>query len=269
MASSIWNRIAPKRDLWAQFTLRAIEMRHRGSTLGFTWSVLNPLLQAGVYVVVFGLIFNGRFNAVPDETGIDFALGVFLGLILFHVVAETISGAPTFIISQPNLVKKVVFPLELLPLSQTSASWFHAMISLSLCLLAQMIIGRGLSTGLVWLPVILLPHLLLTFGLSWLLASLGVFFRDIVQVVQLLTQILLWSSAVFFPTALIQKSPLAWDFLKWNPVLHTLDLARQSVLWHQPLNLTHLTYTWVTGLCMFTVGLVCFRATKRSFAEVI
>ncbi len=264
---SLWSNFAIKRDLWWQFTVRAVEMRHRGSYLGFLWAVLNPLLMAALYISVFGLIYKSRFHARPDETGVDYALGVFLGLILFHLMAETLAAAPTFIVGQPNLVKKVVFPLEMLPLAQLSAYWFHAMISLALCLAAQLVIGRGLAADVLWLPVILLPLLLLTLGLGWFLAALGVFFRDIVQVVPVLGQIMLWTSAVFFsPTAL---PPFAWSILKWNPLLHTVDLARQVVLWHQPMNLSHLAYTWLAGLVALVCGAGFFRATQRSFAEVL
>ena len=264
---SLWNNLAIKRDLWWQFTVRAVEMRHRGSYLGFAWAVLNPLLMAALYVTVFGLIFKGRFHVLPDETGMDFAIGVFLGLTLFHIVAETIAAAPTFIVGQPNLVKKVVFPLEMLPLAQLSAFWFHAMISLVLCLLAQAVLGRGLSADLLWLPLILAPHLLLTIGLGWLLAALGVFFRDIVQVVAVASTIVLYASAVFFSPTIIP--PAGWMILKWNPLLQTVDLARGTVLWHQPVNLHHLAYIWIAGLAMFVFGAWFFRATKRSFAEAL
>ena len=264
---SLWNSIAIKRNLWWQFTVRAVEMRHRGSTLGFIWAVLNPLLMALLYITVFGLVFRQHFNVLPDETGVDFALGVFLGLVLFHLVAETFGAAPTFIVGQPNLVKKVVFPLELLPLAQLSALWFHAMISLALALLASLTVGRGLGPGLLWLPVILLPLLLLTLGLGWLLAALGVFFRDITQIVPLVAQILLWTSAVFFaPQAL---PPALWAVLKWNPLLQTIDLARRAVLWHQPVSLPHLAYTWLAGLAVFFTGIWFFRATRRSFPEAL
>ena len=269
--TSFWNNLSLKRDLWWQFTVRAVEMKHRGSYLGFIWAVLNPLLMAALYVVVFGIIFNGRFHAVPDETGVDYALGVFLGLVLFHLVTETLGAAPTFIVGQPNLVKKVVFPLEVLPLAQLGALWFHALVSLGLFALVALSFGRGLSlAGVLWLPAILLPHLLLTLGLGWLLAALGVFFRDIAQVTPLVGQILLWSSAIFFSTtAIASKSALAWSVLKWNPVLHTIDLARNAPLWDQPLNLLRLGYTWAAGAAVFLAGMAFFRATKRSFPEAL
>lgn len=262
---SFWNHLSIKRDLWWQFTVRAVEMRHRGSYLGFAWSVLNPLLMAALYVSVFGLIFRGRFHVLPDETGPDFAIGVFLGLILFHLVAETLALAPSIIVGQPNLVKKVVFPLEMLPVAQLSALWFHAMISLALCLAAQLMLGRGLGAGLLWLPAILVPLLLLTLGLGWLLAAAGVFLRDIGQVLPVLSQVVLWASAVFYsPGAL---PPAGWAVLRWNPLLHTVVLARETSLWNRPVAPAHLAYTWLAGAAVFFAGAWFFRTTKRSFAE--
>jgi lipopolysaccharide transport system permease protein len=198
--STFLEQLNLKRDLWWQFTTRAIEMRHRGSYLGFIWAVLNPLLMAALYVTVFGVIFQRKFGVTPDETAADYAIGVFLGLILFHVVTETISAAPSCIVGQPNLVKKVVFPLAVLPLAQLGSLWFHALISLALFVLASFVLGHGVSlSGIIWLPVILLPHLLLTLGLGWFLASTGVFFRDIAQVMPLFAQVLLYSSALGSP----------------------------------------------------------------------
>lgn len=266
-APSLWNRFAIKRDLWWQFTVRAVEMRHRGSYLGFIWAVLNPVLMAALYVTVFRLVFKGHFGVLSDETGTDFAVAVFMGLILFHIVAETVAAAPTFIVGQPNLVKKVVFPLEMLPLAQLGAYWFHAMISLALCLLVQGLFGRGFTTSLLWLPVILFPLLLLTVGLGWLLAAAGVFFRDIVQVVPVLSQILLYASAIFFSPHIIPSS--VWAVLKWNPLLHTVNLARHTVLWGQPLNAAHLLYTWLVGGAVFLLGAWFFRTTKRAFSEAM
>lgn len=255
-------------DLWWQFTVRAVETRHRGSYLGIVWAVLNPLLMLCLYGVVFGVFFKNHFNVIPDETGEDFALAMFLGLILFQIVAETIAVSPMVIVSQPNLVKKVVFPLQVLPLAQTGAAWFHFLISLALLLVGTVVVGRGLTVaGLLWLPVILAPAILLTIGLSWLLAALGVFFRDIGQIVPFFTQILLYSSAVVYSVKLIPAS--AWTILRWNPLLHTVQLARNAVLWHTPIELRYLAYTWVCGVAMFVLGGWCFRKMKPAFADVI
>jgi lipopolysaccharide transport system permease protein len=261
---------ARKRDLWWQFTVRAVELRHRGSHLGIIWSVLNPLLMLGLYMFVFGVIFKIKFGVLPQESPVDIALAIFLGLILFHVMAETLGVGPTIIVSNPNLVKKVVFPLEVLPLAQLSAFWFHLLISLVLLLIGILAMGRSLTlTGLLWLPVVLLPHLLLTAGLCWFLAALGVFFRDINQVIQFASQIMLWASAIFYPISRFHGSSAIWAVLKWNPLLQTVQLARAALLWHQPIDLLWLGYTYAAGAVVFFAGHWFFRKTQSAFADVL
>ncbi len=204
-----FHDLARKRDLWWQFTIRTVELRHRGSYLGIVWAVLTPLLMLGLYYVVFGQIFGGSFGVLPDETRTDYALAFFLGLILHQVTSETLSLAPGIILANPNLVKKVVFPLDLLPLAQLGASWFNLLISITLMVLGAVALGRGVTiAGLVWLPVILLPLLLLTAGLGWLFAALGVFFRDLGQIMPFVGQVVLYASAVVYPIAKIPSRDL-------------------------------------------------------------
>jgi len=268
--SSLLTNFARKRDLWWQFTVRAVELRHRGSYLGIIWAVLNPLLMLGLYMLVFGFIFKIRFGVLPHESSVDIALAIFLGLILFHVTAETLGVGPTIIVGQPNLVKKVVFPLEVLPLAQISAFWFHLLISLGLLLIGIVVLGRGLTlAGLLWLPVVLLPHLLLTTGLCWFLAAIGVFFRDINQVIQFVAQIMLWASAIFYPLSRFHGSSVIWNILKWNPLLQTVQLARCALLWHQPINLLCLGYTYAIGAAVFFAGSCFFKKTQSAFADVL
>jgi lipopolysaccharide transport system permease protein len=268
--SSLLTHFARKRDLWWQFTVRAVELRHRGSHLGLLWSVLNPLLMLGLYMFVFGIIFPNKFGVLPNETPVDFALALFLGLILYHVIAETLGVAPTLIVSNPNLVKKVVFPLDVLPLSQIGASWFHLLVSLVLLIIGSLAVGRSLTfMGFLWLPVILLPHLLLTAGLCLLLASLGVFFRDINQMVPFVSNIIMWASAVIYPTSRIRAHHAIWVVLKWNPFLQTVQLARAALLWHQPINLLCLGYTYAAGAAIFFAGRWFFKKTQSAFADVL
>lgn len=264
---SAWQHLARRRDLWWQFTVRTVEMKHRGSYLGMLWAVLNPLLMLGLYFFVFGTIFGGSFHVLPDETKMDYAIGLFLGLIFFNVLAETLATGPMLIVTNPNLVKKVVFPLEVLPLAQLGASWFNFIISLGLLLIGVVTIGRGVTwEGLLWLPLIVLPHLLLTAGLGLLLAALGVFFRDIQHIIQFVAQVVLYSSAVFFSPSIIQPP---WTFLKWNPFLHTVDLARHTLLWHTPLNAYHLLYTYAAGATVLALGAWLFKKMQPAFADVI
>ncbi len=260
-----------KFDLWWQLTVRAVEMRHRGSFLGVVWTVLNPLMSLALYVTVFGFIFPSQFHALPAETTVDYALAVFLGLILFHLAADTIAASPIYIISNPNLVKKVVFPLEILPLANTCALWFHFFISFCLLILACVLTGRFPSLeNLLWLPAIFAPLFFLTQGLSWLLGAIGVFFRDVSQVVGFAIQVVLWTSFVFFSASTVeQKYPKIWEILRWNPLLHTIDLSRRSLLWHQSIDLGYLAYTWIVGLAVFFFGRWFFRKWQPAFADVI
>lgn len=265
---SPFAELARKRDLWWQFTVRTVELRHRGSYLGIVWALLNPLLMLGVYWVVFGLIFGGRYGVLPDEKPSDYVLALFLGLILFQLVAEILATSPALIVTQANLVKKVVFPLEVLPLAQAGASWFHFMMSFVLFAVGSACFGRGLPIGgLLWEPLILLPLLLLSVGIGWICAALGVFLRDLAQAMPFLTQVVLYSSAVFYARTKI--TPAFWAVLKWNPFLHTVLLSRNALLWRAPVDLRALAYTYAVGLAVLLLGRWLFGRLRPAFADVV
>lgn len=262
-AADLWHH----RDLLWQFTQRNVELRHKGSHLGLAWSFLSPLLMLGLYIMVFGYIFGGSFGRVPDESRVDYGLGIFIGLTLFHFTAEVLGTSAGLIVANPNFVKKVVFPLEILPAANTGAAFIHLLISLSLALLSVLLFGRGIESGILWLPVILLPLTLFCLGISWFFSALGVFLRDIGQVMQFLTMALMFSSAVFYSAERIP--PAAWTFLRYNPVLIAIEQARDALLWHRPANLTHLAYLYVVGLLACYLGHAAFRRMKPAFADVL
>lgn len=268
--SALLESFSRRYDLWWQFTVRAVEMRHRGSYLGVLWTVLNPLLSLAMYVTVFGFIAKSHFNVLPHETSVDYSLAVFMGLIIFQLTAETIAASPTYIIASPNLVKKVVFPLELLPLSNICALWFHFLISFVLLLIACVVTSRiPPLSGLLWMPFILAPYVMVTIGLSWFLSAFGVFFRDISQVVVFITQVVLYASSVFYPVAVLRKIHGLWSVLKWNPMLHTVNLSRQALLWNQPISTWEVAYTWVAGFAILFAGRLFFKKWQPAFADVI
>ena len=269
-ASSFRPLVRQHLDLLGQFTVRAIQQRHRGSHLGILWTVLNPLLMLGLYVTVFGVIFGGRFQQGGGDSPLDYAMAVFLGLILFHVLSETLSASPTFVVGNPNFVKKFVFPLEILPLANVGAYWFHFFISLVLLIIGGLLIGHTFTLyGLLWLPAILLPHMLLTIGMAWGLSALGVFFRDITQVTNFFALVALYASAVFFTANAETVPPAIWAVIKWNPFLHTVQQARGVLLWNQPIDFLALGYMWATGLIALTAGWFTFRKMQHAFADVI
>lgn len=256
-----------RRLLW-QFTLRNIELRHKGSHLGLIWSFLNPLLMLGLYVLVFGFIFDGRFRReTAPETRIEYALVVFLGLALHHFIAEIVTGAPVLITGNPNFVKKVVFPLEILPASNVGAAFSHLLITLGLVFTGAVVCGAPLTWGVLWLPLLLIPLLLIAIGSSLGLAAIGVFWRDVGQVMQFSVLALLFASAVFYPISKIP--PAAWGVLRYNPLLLAIDEARGTAFWGRPLNFLHLGYLYIFGICAYWGGANVFRRLRASFADVL
>jgi lipopolysaccharide transport system permease protein len=260
--------IARKRDLWWQFTVRSVESRYRGSYLGILWAVINPMLLLSIYFVVFGLIFGGHFRDQKVESLKDYAMAMFLGLTLYQLLAETLGASPLLITGNSNLVKKVVFPLEILPLAQAGGLWFNLAIGLVLALGGWLVIGNSFTlVGLLWLPVILVPLLMLSAGLAWLFAALGVFYRDLAQAMPFVAQVIMYSSAVFYPVSRI-TGPL-WLVLRWNPFLQTVVLAREAVLWNLPINLRALGYTYAAGIASMIIGRWVFQKLRPAFADVI
>jgi lipopolysaccharide transport system permease protein len=273
MVLGLWAR----RELIGQFTRRNIEIRHRGSRLGAFWALLNPLSMLALYFVVFGVIYDQRFHVLPGETRYDFSLALFMGLALFHAFSETLGWAPGVIVSNPNFVKKVVFPLEALPVAHMGATAFHLLVSLGLVLFGSAFGSAGLSASVLWLPVLILPLLLLALGVAWALAAIGVFIRDIGQITAFLSTALLFASAVMYPPAKIQealhgKPPLVQaglDLLLHNPLLQLIDVARRVVLWHQPMPFDVLLRLYLLSFAVFALGAVLFAVLRKSFAEVI
>lgn len=263
IVAGLWKN----RDLAWQFTLRNIEVRHKGSYLGFFWSLLTPLLTFGLYMLVFGFIFRGRFGVVPHETRSEFALALFIGISIVQLVVEVIATSPMMIVAQPNFVKKVVFPLEILPVAGVGASVFHFFIALAIAVLGVALAGGGLSWSACLIPVIMLPVVLLAFGLGWMIAALGVFLRDIGQAAQFFGQVLMYASAVMYSVRIIPHA--VWIFMRLNPLLQAVELSRDALLWHRPLNSIHLAYLYGFGIAAFILGSAFFQKLKPTFADVL
>jgi lipopolysaccharide transport system permease protein len=276
MSLSLLNPLTPFRELYrhrtllAQFTRRMIEQRHRGSFLGLTWTVLTPLLSLAIYTFVFGVVFPARFTTRATETTLDYALGIFLGLILFNFLSDVLSLSPTTIVSQPNFVKKVVFPLEILPAVAVAAASFNALISFVLALLGVSLLGDGLDWHVFSLVLILPPFLLIACGCAWFFAALGVFIRDIASAMPFFVHALVYMSAVFYPVSLLDKiPPIAKNILLANPLLHAVESTRRAVLWHVSVDSSSLVFLWITGVIVCIAGYAVFHKLRPAFADVI
>ncbi len=276
--SSPWSLLNPwhiLRHLWRhrelawQFALREIELRHRGSRLGAIWALVNPLSMLALYWFIFGVIFGSRFGVLPGETQFDFVLAMFLGLAMFHVFSETLGWAPLVIANNPNFVKKVVFPLEVLPVAKVGDAAYHLAVSLGLVIVGSIFGTAGLSWSVFWLPVLVLPLLMIALGIGWALSAIGVFVRDITQLTPFISTALQFASAVMFAPQRIRDLPHAWEVLRFNPLLQLFDLGRRVVLWHQPMDWGVLGFVYAVALVSLVAGYACFMLLRKSFAEVI
>jgi len=268
---ALLRTLVVQRGLVWQFSERNFHARHKGSYLGLAWAVLSPLLLLGLYFVVFDLIFPGRGSfGVPNESTVDDTLALLLGMTVFRFFGDVIAESPAIIVGSPNLVKKVVFPVEVLPVANLGACCVNFAISMALVLIGMCLFGRGMPATTLWMPVIIVPMALLAAGLSWLLAALGVFFRDVSQVTQFLSVLLLYLSAVFFPPALVvAKAPKLWAVIRFNPVLQIIAMLRNAMLWHQPLNLAHLGWLYAGCGIICMLGYACFALLRSTFADVL
>lgn len=265
MFRSLWRH----RELAWQFAVREVELRHRGSRLGAIWALMNPLSMLLLYWFIFGVIFGGRWGVLPHETQLDYVLAMFLGLGIFQVFADALAWGPIVITINPNFVKKVVFPLEMLPVAKIGDSAYHLCVTLGLVVVGSIFGSVGVTWSMLWLPVLILPLLMLALGMGWILSAVGVFIRDIAQLTPLVATALQFASAVMFAPEKMQKVPYAWDILRLNPLLHILDLGRTVVLWQEPMQWGWLAYIYGSALVTMVVGYACFMLLRRSFAEVL
>lgn len=268
-APSLLQTFWTSRHLLLQFTLRFIQTLTRGSFLGHLWLIITPLLSLALYSVVFGMIMGGDFNRIENPGPYDYTLGIFLGLALLGLVTETMGSAPHTILSQPNLVNKVVFPVEILPVANFAVNLYRFGINSILFFIGLFLLGPPvrLEALLLYPFTAVLPLMLLALGLAWFLSALGVYFRDSTQLMGFLSIALFYSSAVFYSSHLIPEPILA--VLKYNPVLQAIEISRDLFLWDLPVNWKVVLYLYLVGTSSCIIGYFTFKKLKSGFADVL
>jgi lipopolysaccharide transport system permease protein len=262
MCSSLWR----SRSLIHASAKREVVGRYRGSALGLLWSFFNPLFMLTVYTFVFSEIFKARWNA-GSESKTEFALVLFAGLIVFNLFAECINRAPSLILSNPNYVKKVVFPLEILPFVGLLSALYHAVISLGVWLIAYAIFfGTPQPTTLI-LPLIILPFGMFIMGLSWALASLGVFLRDVSQFIGVIVATLMFMSPIFYPASTLPESYR--HILYLNPLTPVIEMTRDVLYWGKFPDIKMLSIYFVATGIIAWLGFAWFQKTRKGFADVL
>jgi len=266
--SALFRNIYHYRYLLIQMTKREISYRYRGSILGFVWSFLNPLLMLAVYTFVFSVVFKARWGSGAGvESRLDFAIILFAGLIVFNLFAEIINRAPSLILGNVNYVKKVIFPLEILPLISIGAVLFHSLVSFIVLLTAELIFKGYIPFTIIYIPVILLPLLIIGLGMSWFLAALTVYIRDTVHVTNIFVTVLMFVSAVFFPiSALPEKYQV---IIRLNPVAAIVEESRNALIFGQAPNWSLVSVMFVIGLFVAVGGYWWFQKMRKGFADVL
>jgi lipopolysaccharide transport system permease protein len=252
--------------IW-QFLHRDISMRYRGTFFGIFWSFLSPLLMLAVYAFVFGFIFKSRFAIDHDEGPLDFSLGLFCGLNLFNLLAEVVTRSPTIILQYPNFVKKVVFPLEVLPVVTTGTAVFHCLIAFVPLALGLGLVHQQIPFTVLFLFLYLIPLALLACGSSWILAAVGVFFRDIQPVLTVAITVLMFTSAIFYPLNAVPENLRAIICL--NPMVHLVQNARAAIIWAVMPDWRVYFLLLAGSLAVFLGGYFVFERSKPAFADVL
>jgi lipopolysaccharide transport system permease protein len=253
-------------ELIVQMTKREVLGRYRGSVLGLFWSFFNPILMLTIYTFVFSVVFKARWGS-GGESRFEFALILFAGLIVFNLFSECVNRAPSLIVGNVNYVKKVVFPLEILPLVAMGAALFHGIVSLGVLIVFYVLVSSSLHWTVVFAPLVILPLLLMTLGLSWFLASFGVFVRDVAHAISLLTTVLMFLSPIFFPVSALPEKYRV--FIYMNPLTFIIEQMRDVLLWGNLPSWSGWCVAMVLGIVVAWLGLVWFQKTRKGFADVL
>ena len=263
LGKSLWRN----RHLILQMTKREVVGRYKGSVMGLAWSFFNPVFMLTVYTFVFSVIFKSRWGVGGEESKTQFAVVLFVGMIVHGLFAEVLNRAPSLILSNVNYVKKVVFPLEILPVIAMGAALFHSIISLGVLLVAFVLFNGYLHWTVVFTPLVLLPLVILTVGLAWMLASLGAFLRDVGQTIGIITMVLMFLAPVFYPVTAVPEEFRPW--LMANPLTFIIEQAREVLVWGRVPDWTGLgTYTAV-AMAITSAGYAWFQKTRKGFADVL
>lgn len=262
--TTIWRH----RGLILEMTAREVVGRYRGSILGLAWSFVTPVLMLLAYTFVFGVIFNLRWNvSSAEQSKAEFALILFVGITVHTLMAECLTRAPSLILGSPNLVKRVLFPLEILPVVTMCAALFHAAVSLVVLAFGLLLVMGGIPLSALAVPILLLPFVLAVLGLTWGIAALGVYLRDISQAIGIVMMLLLFLSPIFYPLAAVPA-----DFrivMQLNPLTYVVEAMRDALVWGAWPTLSSVVWHLSVGCTIGAAGLWCFIKTRNGFADVL
>ena len=264
LVQSLWNN----RSLIYQMANREVVGRYRGSAMGLLWSFLNPVFMLTVYTFFFAVVFKSKWG---DSGGTDsktqFAVILFVGMIVHSLFAEVISRAPTLILGNTNYVKKVVFPIEILSVISVCAALFHSAISLLVLAVAFIIFNGFIHPTVLLLPLVFVPYVIFITGVAWMLASLGVYVRDLAQTINVFVTVLLFLSPVFYSISAVPVQLQTLIYL--NPLTFIIEQSREVLIWGHLPNFVGLFIYTVVACSVASLGFFWFQKTRKGFADVL
>jgi lipopolysaccharide transport system permease protein len=265
---NVWQplwQLPSRAELIFSFARRELLARYKGSALGIAWAVLTPVVMIAIFTFIFAGIFEVRFGA--NDSHWDYALYLFCGLLPWTMFQEAIQQSANTIVAHSNLVKRVVFPLEALPAAQVFAALGTQLFGTVALLIATLIIRQRLELTGLWLPVVLIPQLLFALGSAWLIASLGVFLRDITQGITLLLMAWMYMTPIIYPESIVPER--FRTFINLNPFTPLIRSYRRIFLDGAAPDWRGLAYFTAIALVIFIFGYWWFARTRKSFADVV
>lgn len=256
-----------QRGLIYHMVRREILSRYRASMLGLLWSVIQPLMMLAIYTFVFGHVMKARWPVAGSDVPGMYSLVLFCGLLFHMLLSECLARAPQLVVGQVNFVKKVVFPLEILPIVMVSSALFHFIIGFTILLFAQLLILGSIMWTVLLIPVVLLPFILICLSIGWFVSALGVYVRDIGHLVGLLTTLLLFFSPILYPSQMLPEWIRPWIFL--NPLAWPVETARDLLLTGVMPSVKGIIAYWLTAFAAAIIGLCFFQKTRKGFADVL
>jgi len=252
-------------ELIMSLARRDLVARYKGSVLGVVWAILTPIVMIAIFTFLFAGVFGARFGARGSSW--DYALYLFCGLLPWTMFQETVQRSATTIVEHANLVKRVVFPLETLPVAQAFSALGNQLFGTAALLLATVIIQRQLHVSVLWLPVLLIPQLVATLGAAWLVASLGVFLRDMAQGITLVLMAWMYLTPIIYPESIVPEH--FRPFININPFTPLVRSYRRIFLESSAPDWPGLAYFTAIALMIFLFGYWWFARTRKSFADVV
>lgn len=255
------------KDLLWQIVRRNVQTRYKGTMIGLLWLIITPLIMLAIYTFVFSIVFQARWGDDFGESRVAFALLIFCGITVFNIFSESISGSVGVVTGNPNYAKKVIFPLEVLPVSMVFSSLVFGLVSLAILLAGVIVFLHNFSIVVVCLPFAFIPLLFLACGISWIVASLGVYFRDLPHIIGLGLQVLFWGTPIVYSLEMIPEN--FRKIVMLNPLTIIVEAVRHILIYNRWPDWQNLAVVTVLSLIIFQIGYFWFMKTKKAFADVL